>query len=310
MRKNDNKGFTFIELILYMAILGIFMVAVMSLVGSTVASNRKQKSRQKLQTQATEVYDTISDMLMGATNLKIYGKGYVNTGGTSYSETTANFIVPDSTQKKSVTSTTQNQITNAAGVVVGQKLYSGTGAVLTGIPLSDKTGKSLAPGTWAETCYDIADVKSFDGSDVSVDPETNIDTTYLWIKYCADIKDNSGKGTGVFVGDYYEDVVASCTVKYDSQGEKLYLVRKDVDASVYAGMTDAEKRKYDNYIDESSESGTLLAKNVTKFQMQVSPDTNSVALIIGFEDDKTGEKYEITGVVGLRNSFVLKKHEW
>lgn len=41
MYRKNNKGFTFVELILYMAILGIFMVAVMSLVGSTVASDRK-----------------------------------------------------------------------------------------------------------------------------------------------------------------------------------------------------------------------------------------------------------------------------
>ena len=39
-KNNRNKGFTFIELILYMAILGIFMVAVMSLISSTVASKK------------------------------------------------------------------------------------------------------------------------------------------------------------------------------------------------------------------------------------------------------------------------------
>lgn len=44
MRENNrNKGFTFIELILYMAILGIFMVAVMSLISSTVASHKNNR---------------------------------------------------------------------------------------------------------------------------------------------------------------------------------------------------------------------------------------------------------------------------
>ena len=57
MRENNrNKGFTFIELILYMAILGIFMVAVMSLISSTVASHKKQSSRQKLQSQANDAH--------------------------------------------------------------------------------------------------------------------------------------------------------------------------------------------------------------------------------------------------------------
>lgn len=99
MYRKNNKGFTFVELILYMAILGIFMVAVMSLVGSTVASHKKLKSRQKLETQASEAYDTISDMLMGASNVRINGAGYVGSG-TSYSKVTASFIVPDDTMEK------------------------------------------------------------------------------------------------------------------------------------------------------------------------------------------------------------------
>ena len=42
----------------------------------------------------------------------------------------------------------------------------------------------------------------------------------------------------------------------------------------------------------------------------MNPDDGSIAVTIGLKDSKTGEKYEVTGVVGLRNSFVLKKHEW
>mgnify|MGYP000384035137 CR=1 FL=1 len=75
--RNKDKGFTFIELILYMAILGIFMVAVMSLISTTVASHKKQSSRQKLQSQATETYDAIADILMGASDIKIDGTAYV-----------------------------------------------------------------------------------------------------------------------------------------------------------------------------------------------------------------------------------------
>ena len=58
------------------------------------------------------------------------------------------------------------------------------------------------------------------------------------------------------------------------------------------------------------QKGTVLANNVTSFQLQVNPDDDSVAVIIEFEDEKTKETYKVTSVVGLRNSFVLKKHEW
>ena len=90
--RNKDKGFTFIELILYMAILGIFMVAVMSLISTTVASHKKQSSRQKLQSQATETYDAIADILMGASDIKIDGTAYVQTG-TSFTQVTGSFIV-------------------------------------------------------------------------------------------------------------------------------------------------------------------------------------------------------------------------
>ena len=54
MKKNNNKGFTFIELVLYIGILSVFMVAVTSLVGTVVSSNRKMTNRKKIQNEAGE----------------------------------------------------------------------------------------------------------------------------------------------------------------------------------------------------------------------------------------------------------------
>jgi hypothetical protein len=68
--------------------------------------------------------------------------------------------------------------------------------------------------------------------------------------------------------------------------------------------------KWGAYTYKTTTEGTVLANNVTNFQLQVNPDDDSVAIVIEFEDSKTGEDYDVTGVVGLRNSFVLKKHEW
>ena len=139
MYRKNNKGFTFVELILYMAILGIFMVAVMSLVGSTVASHKKLKSRQKLETQASEAYDTISDMLMGASNVRINGAGYVGSG-TSYSKVTASFIVPDDTMEKAA----------AAGKLTYKK--GPAGDVTQDIAVKSGAGVSVTGST---TCYDL-----------------------------------------------------------------------------------------------------------------------------------------------------------
>ena len=286
--KNRNKGFTFIELILYMAILGIFMVAVMSIISTTVASHKKQSSRQKIQTQATETYDAIADIVMGASDIKIDGSAYVQTG-TSYTKVTGSFIVPDDTYIK--TNGTGSTLRTAGGVAeVVQNIVSGSGVL-------QKKSK----------CYDIADIKTFGGVDASKDEQTFIDADYLWVQYSSEL-----------------DKTAFCTIKYSKTDKKLYISRQEMSdediAKAKQDLKSSDPTKVNaaqatlssctQYVDSSSQKGTVLANKVASFQLQVNPDDNSWSVIIGFEDEKTNEKYKVTSVVGLRNSFVLKKHEW
>lgn len=286
--RNKDKGFTFIELILYMAILGIFMVAVMSLISTTVASHKKQSSRQKLQSQATETYDAIADILMGASDIKIDGTAYVQTG-TSFTQVTGSFIVPEDTYVKSAGSgSTLRKQGGVADVI--QDIVSDSGVI-------KKKSNS----------YDIADVKPFGGAGASEDVHTFIDADYLWVQYSSEL-----------------DKTAFCTITYSKTDKKLYVFRQEMSdetlnqAKQDLKSSDSEKvnqaqavlSSCTKYVDASSKKGTVLANNVKSFQLQVNPADNSVAVIIGFEDTKTKETYKVTSVVGLRNSFVLKKHEW
>lgn len=286
--RNKDKGFTFIELILYMAILGIFMVAVMSLISTTVASHKKQSSRQKLQSQATETYDAIADILMGASDIKIDGTAYVQTG-TSFTQVTGSFIVPEDTYVKSAGSgSTLRRQGGVADVI--QDIVSDSGVI-------KKKSNS----------YDIADVKPFGGAGASEDVHTFIDADYLWVQYSSEL-----------------DKTAFCTITYSKTDKKLYVFRQemsdetlnqakqDLKSSDSAKVNQAQAvlSSCTKYVDASSKKGTVLANNVKSFQLQVNPADNSVAVIIGFEDTKTKETYKVTSVVGLRNSFVLKKHEW
>lgn len=286
--RNKDKGFTFIELILYMAILGIFMVAVMSLISTTVASHKKQSSRQKLQSQATETYDAIADILMGASDIKIDGTAYVQTG-TSFTQVTGSFIVPEDTYVKSAGSgSTLRKQGGVADVI--QDIVSDSGVI-------KKKSNS----------YDIADVKPFGGAVASEDVHTFIDADYLWVQYSSEL-----------------DKTAFCTITYSKTDKKLYVFRQemsdetlnqakqDLKSSDSAKVNQAQAvlSSCTKYVDASSKKGTVLANNVKSFQLQVNPADNSVAVIIGFEDTKTKETYKVTSVVGLRNSFVLKKHEW
>ena len=286
--RNKDKGFTFIELILYMAILGIFMVAVMSLISTTVASHKKQSSRQKLQSQATETYDVIADILMGASDIKIDGTAYVQTG-TSFTQVTGSFIVPEDTYVKSAGSgSTLRKQGGVADVI--QDIVSDSGVI-------KKKSNS----------YDIADVKPFGGAGASEDVHTFIDADYLWVQYSSEL-----------------DKTAFCTITYSKTDKKLYVFRQemsdetlnqakqDLKSSDSAKVNQAQAvlSSCTKYVDASSKKGTVLANNVKSFQLQRNPADNSVAVIIGFEDTKTKETYKVTSVVGLRNSFVLKKHEW
>ena len=286
--KNKDKGFTFIELILYMAILGIFMVAVMTLISTTVASHKKQSSRQKLQSQATETYDSIADILMGASDIKIDGTAYVQTG-TSFTQVTGSFIVPEDTYVKSAGSgSTLRKQGGVADVI--QDIVSDSGVI-------KKKSNS----------YDIADVKPFGGAGASEDVHTFIDADYLWIQYSSEL-----------------DKTAFCTITYSKTDKKLYIFRQELDDetlnqakqdlkssdSAKVNQAQAVLSSCTKYVDASSKKGTVLANNVESFQLQVNPADNSVAVIIGFEDTKTKETYKVTSVVGLRNSFVLKKHDW
>ena len=286
--RNKDKGFTFIELILYMAILGIFMVAVMSLISTTVASHKKQSSRQKLQSQATETYDAIADILMGASDIKIDGTAYVQTG-TSFTQVTGSFIVPEDTYVKSAGSgSTLRKQGGVADVI--QDIVSDSGVI-------KKKSNS----------YDIADVKPFGGAGASEDVHTFIDADYLWVQYSSEL-----------------DKTAFCTITYSKTDKKLYVFRQemsdetlnqakqDLKSSDSAKVNQAQAvlSSCTKYVDASSKKGTVLANNVKSFQLQVNPADNSVAVIIGFEDTKTKETYKVTSVVRLRNSFVLKKHEW
>ncbi|MFQ9804385.1 MAG: hypothetical protein ACLRXD_10280 [Coprococcus sp.] len=260
----------------------------MSIISTTVASHKKQSSRQKIQTQATETYDAIADIVMGASDIKIDGSAYVQTG-TSYTKVTGSFIVPDDTYIK--TNGTGSTLRTAGGVAeVVQNIVSGSGVL-------QKKSK----------CYDIADIKTFGGVDASKDEQTFIDADYLWVQYSSEL-----------------DKTAFCTIKYSKTDKKLYISRQEMSdediAKAKQDLKSSDPTKVNaaqatlssctQYVDSSSQKGTVLANNVASFQLQVNPDDNSLAVIIGFEDEKTNEKYKVTSVVGLRNSFVLKKHEW
>lgn len=329
MKNSKNRGFTFIELILYMAILGIFMVAVVTLVASAVNTNRKEKARQKLQTQATETYDTISGMVMGASNIKIVGVGSIGSG-TSYVRTASGAIADLKTSQLSCFMVPgENTIKESSTMLLKMKTPSGS---IQQEIIGDNTVKDSS--LKLEKCYDIADLKPFDENIKSVsesdikkeikkDEAAIVDVRYLWIEYTSDYAKASGKVVKDADSQIIYNQRAFCTVSFDEKNHQLFIYRNEVNDNDYkkwelaAGSSGSAKdeaikniQNKQAIINGQSMDGTLLAKNVESFQLQVNPSNNSVVLMIGFKDERTGQTYDATGIVGIRNSFVLKKHEW
>ncbi len=73
MFKKNNSGFTLIELIIAMAVLAFLMTAIGSLMGSSIASHKKQKAEIRVHTAAQETYNQITDSIMQAKNVVIVG---------------------------------------------------------------------------------------------------------------------------------------------------------------------------------------------------------------------------------------------
>ena len=73
-RLRNDKGISLIELVVALAILSMLMVAVMALMNNNTIIFRKAKSDLKIQSQAQEAYNRISDVIMQAKN--IYVEGY------------------------------------------------------------------------------------------------------------------------------------------------------------------------------------------------------------------------------------------
>ncbi len=71
--KKNNSGFTLIELIIAMAVLAFLMTAIGSLMGSSIASHKKQKAEIRVHTSAQETYNQITDSIMQAKDIVIVG---------------------------------------------------------------------------------------------------------------------------------------------------------------------------------------------------------------------------------------------
>ncbi len=72
-KRQSNKGFSLVELIIALAILAFLMTAVSAFMGSSVLRNRQAKADLKVSTSAQLVYNEITDCIMQANDIILVG---------------------------------------------------------------------------------------------------------------------------------------------------------------------------------------------------------------------------------------------
>ncbi|MDE6025199.1 MAG: prepilin-type N-terminal cleavage/methylation domain-containing protein [Lachnospiraceae bacterium] len=83
-KRKNNSGFTLIELIIAIAVLAFLMTAISSMMGSSVFANKKAQADITVQTSAQDTYNKITDMVMQAK--KVYIFGYTFSGTPNFSK--------------------------------------------------------------------------------------------------------------------------------------------------------------------------------------------------------------------------------
>lgn len=98
MKRNRNKGFSLVELLIAIAILAIIMVMMSSLLSSTLHEQRKTKKAMQMQTEAQRIYYQLSEALMQATYVRVEsldGKLYDSEGKPESKTLLSKNLVPD-----------------------------------------------------------------------------------------------------------------------------------------------------------------------------------------------------------------------
>lgn len=207
---NNNRGFTFIELVIAVAILTIIMGSVVQFMATTSVAYQRTNRDNEVQRQAQDVYDTISTCIMQANKVVLYGKA-----GTASSP---QFYITDNQPKVATYDPSEGWLGNAEG----KKLKFD-------IPYANTTGTLTSPNKTTAKFLGFLAEKPGSGS---TNTYTEVKVTALYFEYQTKI-------TGTYETCY-------ATFYYDSTDGNLYLNRhydSDSDIDTYKGVIDMTVKK-------------------------------------------------------------------
>ncbi len=300
----SNSGFTLIELIIAMAILAFLMTAICSFMGSSVASYKKSKADITVHNSAQETYDHITDSIMQATDIYVFG--YMSTDGSD----TLDFEISDRDAQD--TSVTLNYFVKDEE---HEDLLKAMPEYQDGYPIvyySDLTaGTSIYVKELIVDNSVAIDMDFVPGAGPGVSEFTNALTGETPVEIVQEMTvDNSGNpiAAKTDAGSPVYNVNDTVRNFYTFDGDTMYLERK------YAFMT-----KLNDYYD-SSDAGDKIhnyeyttslsylnlnsTTTISGCTIVIDDENGSVGIDLNFSDKNM--TYTTLGMVNVRNSYVLK----
>lgn len=277
--KRNNKGFTFVELILAVAILSIIMVSIVHFMTTTSTVYSRSNRDNEVQSMAQDVYEQVYSCLMQANKVILIGKAK-KADGTYNSQKT---YVSDSMEPIAADVSRVSRTTGSLCNDNEKELqYSVNIITPAGIP------NAYPPAP----LYAFRSLKKDDGS--GTDALTEIKVDALYVEY------ETKTGT-----DYETCYV---TFYYDDLNSKLYLNRhyeSDKTASPQYFTTSNLGAVIDHHKD--SDDANLLCKSIDTdgFRVVVDAENGGIGLILEF--DNYSLTYESQGMVKVRNKNVLTR---
>ena len=278
-QKLNNKGFTFVELIVSIAILGIVMVSVASFLGTTTTVYSRTNHETSVQSQAQEVYDQINSCIMQATKVIVYGYRETAAGADTY-QTDKKFYVTDN-QKNAYGYDDEGNIISVNKKKLNYTIYLNPNGTPSGSPGAVRVFQSL---------------KESDGAGGYEYKKIRVES--LYIEYQTKVSGSS---------DY---VTCYATFNFDKDTGELYLNRhysNETDVDGKYQVTSGDKALA--ILDTSKKDENILCKTMKKsadsFILVADADGNCVGMSMDF--DNYSMTYDSMGMIRIRNKNVLTR---
>lgn len=281
-QKLNNKGFSFVELVIAVAILAVIMVSISTFMGSTTAVYTRTTKDNEVQIEAQNVYNTITNSIMQANKVIIMlyddaGDAYANhdnyvsdnqPGVVGFDSTDGKLVTYDSTSKK------YKPVKNFQ------------------IPIVNKAGQHGNYNLNGDGIKAFQYLKTLNGTDYEY---KECPVRALFVEY------QTKKADGTYG-------IANITYHVSKDG-KLYMNRHDEDDATW---TISGSDTYEGRIDFTENADNLLSSKLNYtdhincgFKVVVDADANSIGIALDFKNATI--TYDSMGMTKIRNSNVLTK---